>query len=101
MVGPKLVCDHTGIRKFAERLPLAFKSYRVSLHRLIQELTHYRNNGAGIEPSAQERSEWNVTDEVHLHALAHQGFQSFGVFFFPNIAIMMIGKRQVPISAYF
>ena len=101
MVSMKSVRDRAGVRKFAERFPLAFKSDRVSLHGLIQELTHERNDRAGIKASAQEGSKGDVTDEVHLHALAQQGFQSFGVFFFSNIAIMTIGKRQVPITAYF
>ena len=64
MVSMKSVRDRAGVRKFAERFPLAFKSDRVSLHGLIQELTHERNDRAGIKASAQVGSYRHVAAEV-------------------------------------
>ena len=70
MIGLVFLRNHARVRQLAECFGIALESYRIGLHRLVQELAHTRDDRARIEPPAQKRAERDIADEMQLDALS-------------------------------
>src|SRR5438034_7003101 len=70
MICPEASCDKTG--KSALVVLSRFETDRKSLDRCIGDLGHQRNDAAGVDPPAEERTERDVAHEMRRDSFAQE-----------------------------